>query len=75
MDVVINVNQNNGKTSNERMKNSRQKTRERERQWEREREECKESSITCLMQYHLIKQVILLFAHIAALCTGRFACQ
>ena len=73
MDVVINVNQNNGKTSNERMKNSRQKTRERER--EREREGCKESSITCLMQYHLIKQVILLFAHIAALCTGRFACQ
>ena len=71
MDVVINVNQNNGKTSNERMKNSRQRERERER----EREGYKESSITCLMQYHLIKQVILLFAHIAALCTGRFACQ
>ena len=52
--------------------------RKRERDSEREREreeECKESSITCLMQYHLIKQVILLFAHIAALCTGRFACQ
>ena len=48
---------------------------EREREIEREREGCKESSITCLMQYHLIKQVILLFAHIAALCTGRFACQ
>ena len=29
MDVVINVNQNNGKTSNERMKNSRQRVRER----------------------------------------------
>ena len=72
MDVVINVNQNNGKTSNERMKTA---GRERERMREREREECKESSITCLMQYHLIKQVILLFAHIAALCTGRFACQ
>ena len=42
---------------------------------ERYREGCKESNITCLMQYHLIKQVILLFAHIAALCTGRFACQ
>ena len=49
--------------------------RKREREREREREGCKESSITCLMQYHLIKQVILLFAHIAALCTGRFACQ
>ena len=70
MDVVINVNQNNGKTSNERMK-----TAGREREREREEEGCKESSITCLLQYHLIKQVILLFAHIAALCTGRFACQ
>jgi hypothetical protein len=29
MDVVINVNQNNVKTSNERMKNSRQRVRER----------------------------------------------